>query len=280
MKTRKNKLWQDEQKSHWDKYWSSCPYSIKEMINGDKWVSVKYSPLLPYLMEYVPKGKKILEAGCGLGQWVIYLNDLDYKIIGLDFSIQTIKQSKRLYPSLKFIAGDVVNLGLQNNSFDAILSWGVVEHFESGPHQALSEMFRVLRKDGLLFITVPCKNMLYFSPLLWIVDKLKRNKIIRKIMRKGEFKNYFFQYEFTKKQFCLYLKSSGFKLIKIVPISHEVGFAKPINKHFLKGAKLFHKNKTGRWEGLSRSGNLLCNFLKRLSPWITPDQIFSIALKK
>jgi len=277
---RRKKLLQDEQKDLWDEYWSSCPYSIKDMINGDKWVAVKYSPLLPYIMEYVPRGKKVLEAGCGMGPWVIYLNDLGYKIIGLDFSIQTIKQSKRLYPSLKFIAGDVVNLGLKDNSFDAVLSWGVVEHFEAGPHRALGEMFRVLRSGGLLFITVPCKNMLYFSPLLWVANKLKRNKVIRNIMRKGELKNSFINYEFTKRKFCLHLQSAGYELIKVLPISHEVGFAKPINLHLLKGAKLFHKNKFGNWEGLSKIGSFLCRCLKRISPWITPDQIFSIAIKK
>lgn len=280
MAIKRKKLLKDGQKDYWDKYWRSCSFSIEDMIDGDKWVDVKHSPLLPYLMEYVPKEKNILEAGCGMGQWVKYLNDLGYKIIGADFSTQTIEQSKKLYPGLKFIGGDVAKLGLKDNSFDAILSWGVVEHFESGPQKALGEMFRVLRTDGLLFITVPCKNILYFSPMLWIVNKLKRNKIIRKILRKGELKKYFYQYEFTKKQLCLYLKSAGFKLIKVLPISHEVGFAKPINKHLWKGAKLFHKNKFGRWEGLSRSGNLLCSFLKRLSPWMSPDQIFSIAIKK
>jgi len=46
-----------------------------------------------------------------------------------------------------------------------------------------------------------------------------------------------------------------------------------------KSPKIFHKNKTGKWMGLTPMGKLICRLLCRLSPWMTPDMLFVVAEK-
>ena len=56
------------------------------------------------------------------------------------------------------IQGDILDLKYPDAHFDAYISQGVIEHFEEGPQQALNEAWRVLKPDGLAFITVPYLN--------------------------------------------------------------------------------------------------------------------------
>jgi len=281
MKNEADKLWDNYQKDYWTKVWSSSPYSFNEKLD-----SVKDSSRLSFILKYISRECKILEAGCGMGQWVVYLHELGYDIIGVDFSEPTINHLNNLFPALQFAVGDVTDLKFEDGSFNVVLSWGVVEHFKSGPLKALEEANRILLKEGFLFITVPCQNYLFltFSPFLWVKDKIIQNKFVRKLRGKKMNKR-FYQYEFRRKKIKNYVKDAGFEIIETIPISHEIGFVEPIHKLLRfsskKRSKVFiKKNGTGKWEGLTSVGNHICRYLNKLSPWISPDQIFIIAMKK
>jgi SAM-dependent methyltransferase len=112
-----------------------------------------------YFMEYLPKGEPILEAGCGLGAWVLYLGDLGYDIAGVDNDAQVIARLKEWRPSLNVSAGDIRGLPYETGSLGAVISLGVMEHFEEGCDEAMRETRRVLRPGGLLFFTVPLNNI-------------------------------------------------------------------------------------------------------------------------
>ena len=152
-----SKLWQNYQRDYWTKSWEGSSFSIEEKSDAVK----NSNALLPAIIKYTPASAKILEAGCGMGQWVMVLDQMGYNITGLDFSESTIEKLQAEYPNLQFVVGDVTDFEFKDESFDAMLSWGVIEHFEEGPSQALSEAYRVLSKDGISFVTVPCKNILH-----------------------------------------------------------------------------------------------------------------------
>jgi SAM-dependent methyltransferase len=113
-----------------------------------------------YFLDHLPKDAPILEAGCGLGAWVVYLTDRGYDIAGIDNDGKVIDRIREWRPSLKVLHGDIRKLPYEDGSLGAVLSLGVMEHFEEGCGDALKETYRVLRPGGLLFFTVPMNNPL------------------------------------------------------------------------------------------------------------------------
>jgi len=92
-------------------------------------------------------GQEILDVGCGSGVYVLHLSDR-YNIRGVDYKRFDSWQAR---PEL-FSIGDAQVLANGNNSVDTILSFEALEHL-ANPRQALSEYFRVCRKN--LILTVP-----------------------------------------------------------------------------------------------------------------------------
>jgi SAM-dependent methyltransferase len=115
--------------------------------------------IVGYFLRYLPKDEPILEAGCGLGAWVIYLGQRGYRIAGVDNNRKVINSLKQWDPDLNVISGDIEHLPYDNDSLGAYISLGVVEHFEEGPEKPLQEAFRVLKPGGMIFLTVPANNL-------------------------------------------------------------------------------------------------------------------------
>jgi len=110
-------------------------------------------------LDYLPKDAPILEAGCGLGAWVVYLGDRGYDIAGIDHDEKVVARLKEWRRSLKVSCGDIRELPYENGSLGAVISLGVMEHFEEGCGPAMKETHRVLQPGGLLFFTVPMDNL-------------------------------------------------------------------------------------------------------------------------
>jgi SAM-dependent methyltransferase len=105
--------------------------------------------------KYLTKGSKILEGGCGIGKNVYLLRHYNYEVIGIDYAHETVSTVNSLFPDLDVRFGDVRNLNFPDKYFDGYWSFGVIEHFYNGYDSIMSEMYRVLKKDGYLFMTVP-----------------------------------------------------------------------------------------------------------------------------
>jgi SAM-dependent methyltransferase len=109
--------------------------------------------------KYLPRGARILEGGCGRANKVKALTVAGYCAVGIDFAHDSVKQAKLNYPDLDIRQGDVRSLDLPDNHFDGYWSLGVIEHFWEGFDPILAEAARVLRSNGMLFLTAP-----WFSP--------------------------------------------------------------------------------------------------------------------
>jgi len=101
-----------------------------------------YSTLLNLLVQYGCQNGKWLEVGCGRG----LLQDLVDDYTGLDLA-STVES----YLHKPFFCAHAESLPFEDRSFDGIWSYAVLEHVES-PDQALSEMRRVLKPGGMLFL--------------------------------------------------------------------------------------------------------------------------------
>ena len=114
--------------------------------------------MAPYLAQ-LPKGARILDGGCGLGDWTLCLARQGFSVAGLDLSRQTVAQLKSRFPEAEFVDGDIRRTVFSDNSFDAYFSWGVFEHFEAGLQDCVREAYRIVKPGGWLFITVPMDNL-------------------------------------------------------------------------------------------------------------------------
>ncbi len=169
-----------------------------------------YPKMLNAILENSHKESVVLEGGCGLGKFLFFLREKDYKnLIGVDFTDKPLQLIKQRDSSIDVRKGDVNDLPIIDNSIDLYLSMGVIEHFEGGPKKALDEAFRVLRINGILIVAVPYQNLYrgtfrkYFTmPLLKLLNPSFRNK-----------NRVFYQYYYSKKDLKKFIENAGFEII-------------------------------------------------------------------
>jgi ubiquinone/menaquinone biosynthesis C-methylase UbiE len=266
----------------WDDIFENSIENINNVLYDDPYCSVAKSPYLPYLLNQLPKDSMILESGCGIGQWLIFLMKMDYKnLYGVDYAAKTIERMLQMYPQINYSFGSIQETNYQDQFFDAVLSWSIIDHLQRKNRQtAVHEMVRVLKTNGLLYITVPYKNFLHYSPLLLILNSIRRNEFIRNALKLKPISVSFTQFYFTRKELKKLLKNEGLIIKTEFPVSHDVGFFRPISYHSKAIGNLLQKNKNGeQWQGLTKPGIFICNLIKKVSIWGTPDEFFIIAQK-
>lgn len=136
----------------WDKHWKG-PDLDQKLHRGDPLVT-------KYTQKYLSANSRILEGGCGTGANVYRLDTLGYDVYGVDYAQKTIIKSHRIEPDLKLIVSDVKNLPFKDSFFDANWSLGVIEHFLDGYRAITSEMSRIIKSGGYLFISFPVMSVL------------------------------------------------------------------------------------------------------------------------
>jgi len=220
-----------------------------------------------YFMDYLPKDEPILEAGCGLGAWVIYLGDQGFDIAGIDNDPQVIGRLKERRPSLKVTAGDIRRLPYEAGSLGAVISLGVMEHFEEGCDEAMRETWRVLRPGGLFFFTVPLNNL-----FRKIVAHPLRGLYLRWRGAHGD-SIYFAEYRYTPAEVERMLARYGFTpILTTWDDFSEKGMSLGIWADFpqLQGKGLYE---------MSVPGRALALILNSFSPWLVSAGVLCIARK-
>lgn len=96
---------------------------------------------------------RVLENGCGVGQYVTHLAPFAGKrIVGLEYDFERARQAHNAGGDVVTAAGEY--LPLPDDTFDMILSHEVLEHVRDDV-LALREMARVLRPGGRILLFVP-----------------------------------------------------------------------------------------------------------------------------
>jgi SAM-dependent methyltransferase len=112
-------------------------------------------------LKHLPRGSKVLDAGCGLARTVFGLHQAGFEAYGIDFAPETIARINCLAPDLRVTLGDVRSMPqFVDGFFDGIWSLGVVEHFYEGYELIARETARVLRRGGIAIVTVPSMSPL------------------------------------------------------------------------------------------------------------------------
>jgi demethylmenaquinone methyltransferase/2-methoxy-6-polyprenyl-1,4-benzoquinol methylase len=116
------------------------------------------------LQEKLEKSEKLLDVGTGPGHFPIILGESfpNLQIFGIDPSPDMISEAKRnvLKSGLKNVEiryGDVHNLEFEDEYFDVVTSNFSIKHWKDR-EKGLSEIYRVLKKDGVVWIVEIEKN--------------------------------------------------------------------------------------------------------------------------
>ena len=106
----------------------------------------------------IKKGSKILDVGTGEGYGSAYLAlaDKEFNVIGIDIDKNYILHARKKYTfnNLKFKLYNGNKLPFEDSKFDAVTAFQVIEHIKD-EHNFISEIYRVLKPNGILIITTP-----------------------------------------------------------------------------------------------------------------------------
>ena len=99
---------------------------------------------------------KVLEIGCGIGTITHELTKAGFDIIGTDISKTAIEHGRKKYPGVRLEVHPGEILPFENNSFDMVISFDVLEHIKEVDRH-LVEVVRVLRPGGFYLLQTPNK---------------------------------------------------------------------------------------------------------------------------
>jgi len=144
---------------------------------------------------------RVLDVGCGDGitDLGIALRMQPEELIGIDpfrgyERLESVCREHHLPeslihpPGLSFQSDDANALSFEDNRFDAVLSWGSLEHIAGGYDQALQEIRRVLRPGGLFFVHPGLfygsvgNHLGEFFDDPWIHLKIERDELKRRVL--------------------------------------------------------------------------------------------------
>jgi ubiquinone/menaquinone biosynthesis C-methylase UbiE len=111
-----------------------------------------------FVRRYVRLGSKILDLACGAGLSSHMLSKY-YKVTGVDLSKPLLNYAKKHFKNIKFEVQDARKLLFKDNTFDATMACGFIEHINQ-VDTVLNEMLRVTRKNGYVILVSPN----WFSP--------------------------------------------------------------------------------------------------------------------
>lgn len=111
---------------------------------------------LAQFTKLLPKGGKVLDAGCGSGRDTMLFLQGGFDATGIDLSSGLIEEAKKENPECKFLVGDMRHLPFPNNDFDGVWASASLLHFETRQdvEKSIQEFNRVLKKHGILYVSV------------------------------------------------------------------------------------------------------------------------------
>jgi len=230
--------------------------------------TIRNRSIVPVLKKYVIDGDRILEAGCGNGAWIEFLREWGCRSVGMDNNIAILDEGRGRVP---LIQGDILNKCFADETFDACISLGVIEHFPDGPQPPLEEAKRVLKPGGYLFVSTPCNNWVrkwFNHPLRDMV-----NLYYRWIKRKPL---YFVEYRFERDELVGYVRDQGFEILETKPNDYRLDQNERGIAFYTDWP--FFRDRHEKWR-FNRIGRLVFRGLKAISPYLVVAGILVVARK-
>jgi len=245
----------------WELNWQDI--SMKTIMEIFNYHRVKQHASI--LLQHLSRNGSILEAGCGLCPYLIYLKQKGYNVIGVDYNDAPLKKVLEFYSDMTLLTQDVSKLAFRDSSFSAYLSFGVIEHFTEGPDRALREASRVLKKGGIAIISVPQQSI--FTKIMAPVNGLK--KLAKIVLRRNNPSHYWEQY-FNVEELKKRMEHHGLMVKQIYPIDHD--------RSLLAFGNFFRDKQS--FDEMSPLAIRISERLKKMFPFLTCSAVMYVAEKR
>lgn len=138
-------------------YFNSVLSPVTRVIN----IFFKYRSNRMQSVKIFKKQGRLLDLGCGGGDFLSEMKKSGFEVYGIDSSSHACKLAQEK------IGENVLNSTLEeyhfpDNYFDVVTLWHVYEHLPN-PNKVLEEIYRILKKDGILILEIPNINSLSFK---------------------------------------------------------------------------------------------------------------------
>ena len=121
----------------------------------------------PYVNKFIESlnGNKVLDVGCGAGEFSNFLASSKLEVTGVDFSVNLINIAKSRYKNVKFELSDICDFDA-TNKFDGIFSKDTLFHLpDSDLTQVLNKLYNLLDKNGKLCLILDIPKAPRLVPL-------------------------------------------------------------------------------------------------------------------
>lgn len=134
----------------------------KEAKSYDGWYDTKLGKFIDQVetdcafeLFQVKEGMKILDIGCGTGNFSMKLAKMGCSVIGIDISEEMLsiarKKAEQEGLNIEFYNMDLYHLDFEDEAYDGVFSMAAFE-FIKEPQKAMDEIFRVVKKNGKILI--------------------------------------------------------------------------------------------------------------------------------
>lgn len=136
------------------------------------------------------KDKKILNIGCGFGWFELFaLENNVNKICAIELSETDLAAAKNNIkdPRVEFKTGSAIEIPYENEIFDTVVSWEVIEHIPRNTEPTMfAEVNRVLKQDGYFYLSTPFRQFLsnVLDPAWWLIGH--RHYSVNQLKNLGE----------------------------------------------------------------------------------------------
>jgi len=143
--------WQPPAMAHYHDYYGGRTPTY------DPVTETRYHAILDTLERWVRPGR-VLDAGCGMGHFLMVAEDRGWEAVGLEVSasgVETLNEMKRARGRrFEVHAEELLKTELPAESFRAVTLFEVIEHL-ADPVENLRAVHRLLEPRGVLYLTTP-----------------------------------------------------------------------------------------------------------------------------
>jgi SAM-dependent methyltransferase len=184
--------------------------------------------LLEDIRKYLPNYQtaKILECGCGGARNSLYLSLRGFQVTCSDFTPEALRLARANFSAFNatgtFLLDDLMHSQIPAESFDCVMSFGLLEHFEDlGP--LVASLTRLVRPGGIqIHIVIPKKfSTMVFGNLVWFPFRFMvlaiRKRDFRDIIRRSYRDFPHFENSFSAQDYAKAFRNGGNQVLRCEP---------------------------------------------------------------